>query len=90
MRKNLGCDGPAKYPHVLPCGNEKIELPGCPRKAMEPALDYMRVFRWSEKGRLQYLYPDGELPAKMGEGLDLIESQIDARMARKMEAQENK
>lgn len=71
----MGCDGPAKKPHVFQVGGEEIRTSTCPRKLMLPAVTYIEAYKWMKSGRLQYLYPE-DLPAKVGEAIDLIDSTI--------------
>lgn len=72
----MGCDTPAKKAHDLYVDGERLVTHTCPRKLMAPASPFIKAFNWAEKGRLGHMYPEGELPAFVGEAIDLIGSEM--------------
>lgn len=72
----MGCDSPAKKAHDLLIDGERLVTYTCPRRLMAPAGPFIKAFNWAEKGRLGHLYPAGEMPAFVGEAIDLIGSEM--------------
>jgi hypothetical protein len=70
--------------------NEFIEIEGCPRKFMREANDFLRIYNWSENGRLGFLYPENGMPNRVAEALDLIEHQVDRKNKAAMERAKRK
>lgn len=79
VRARRGCDGPPKYPLELRMGNEALTLNECPSRSLSEVTEAFEVHGWAERGRLQYLYPFDELPAILGEALNVIEAELMAR-----------
>lgn len=76
----MGCDGPAPKKHRLFYDNTEEYTTTCPRILMAPASTYIKAHRWSQNGNLAHLYPVGNLPANVAEGIDLIDSMQGKRM----------
>lgn len=62
--------------HQFYIGQEMVETRECPRKMMAPAVQFIRAYNWAEKGRLDHLYRPGEMPAFVGEAIDLIAKEM--------------
>ena len=86
----MGCDTPAKRAHELYVDGERIVTHSCPRKMMAPASAFIKAFNWAEKGRLGHLYPVGEMPAFVGEAIDLIGSEMHKIQTNEMEEAQRK
>lgn len=76
VRRRRGCDRPPKMPHRLRCGDDEIVVNECPSKMLGEVGEAFEVHAWAERGRLQYLYPPEELPAILGEALNIIETEL--------------
>jgi hypothetical protein len=72
----MGCDGPTKRPHRIQMGGQEEELLyTCPRKLMRDAVPYLKAHRFSSSGNLTHMYPIGELPARVAEAIDLLDTE---------------
>lgn len=75
-----GCDRPLDFipgdgdkPHRLRLADEEVVTYTCPRKLTTSVQEYMRAHAWAGNNRLNYMYPPGELPAKMVQAFDVID-----------------
>ena len=52
----------------------------CPRKMMAAAIPYLKPHRWAGQGNLAFMYPNGQLPAKVAEAIEVLDSEQARRM----------
>lgn len=71
----MGCDKPAKRPHRITIGDTEEFITTCPRKLMADAVPYLKAHRWAAAGNLEFLYPNGQLPAKVAEAIEVLDSE---------------
>lgn len=86
----LGCDGPIANgkEHVIQLSStETIRLNTCPRKEVNKATEFLRVYQWAKDGRLPYLYDSDQLPAYMGQAIDLVSLEVNKSYLEKVDGQ---
>lgn len=60
-------------------GDKEEVFNTCPSRLISEVSEFFHIHAWAERGRLQYMYPFDELPAIVGEALDVIENEQAAR-----------
>lgn len=63
---------------------EVIRLKTCPRKEVNKATEFLRVYQWAKDGRLPYLYDTDEMPAYIGQAIDLVGLEVNKSYLEKM------
>jgi len=59
-------------------------LKTCPHKEAGKAGEFIRLYNWSKEGRLGYLYGPDELPAYMGQAIDVIGAELGQAWVKKI------